>query len=126
MAHIGDRVQVASTKVSQAPRDGVVTGVIESLLQVKWSTGEQSTFTPTMGSLIVVGRTRSRSKRRSSPANARNGATKAGPAKRRATKTAKSTGAAKETAKSKKVATKTAKKVASAAKRPTTRETRGR
>lgn len=126
MADIGDRVRVASTKVSQAPRDGVVTGVVGSLLRVKWATGEESTFVPAMGSLIVVGRARSGSKRRSGPAHARSGATKAGPAKRNATKTAKSTGATKETAKNKKVATKTAKKAASAAKRPTRRATRGR
>jgi len=99
MAHIGDRVQVASTKVGQAPRDGVVTGVIGSLLQVKWSTGEESTFAPQMGSLSVVGRARSGLKRRSSPANARTGTTKAGAAKRSSTKTAKSTQAAKKAVK---------------------------
>jgi len=66
MADIGDLVQVASTKVGQAPRDGVVTGVIGSLLQVKWSAGEESTFAPQMGSLSVVGRARSGSKRRGS------------------------------------------------------------
>ena len=99
MADTGDRVQVASTKVGQAPRDGVVTGVIGSLLQVKWSTGEESTFAPKMGSLSVVGRARSGSKRRSSPANARTDTTKAGAAKRSATKTAKSTQPAKKVAK---------------------------
>jgi hypothetical protein len=96
MADIGDRVQVASTKVGQDPRDGVVTGVIGSLLRVKWSTGEESTFAPQMGSLSVIGRDRSGSKRRISPANARTGTTKAGAAKRSATKTAKSTQAAKK------------------------------
>jgi len=98
MADIGDRVQVASTKVGQAPRNGVVTGVIGSLLQVKWSTGEESTFAPKMGSLSVVGRDRSSSKRRSSLANA-TGITKAGAAKPSATKTAKSAQASKKTAK---------------------------
>jgi hypothetical protein len=99
MADIGDLVQVASTKVGHAPRDGVVTGVIGSLLQVKWSTGEESTFAPKMGSLSVVGRATSSSKRRSSPANARTGTTKAGAAKRTSTKTAKSTQPAKKAAK---------------------------
>ncbi len=140
MADIGDRVQVASTKVGQAPRDGVVTGVIGSLLRVKWSTGEESTFAPKMGSLIVVGRARSGSKRRSSPVNARTGTTKAGAAKSSATKTAQSTRAAKKAASAGKrpttratrsatktaKSTPTAKKAASAGKRPTTRATRGR
>jgi hypothetical protein len=99
MADIGDRVQVASTKVGQAPRDGVVTGVIGSLLQVKWSTGEESTFAPKMGSLSVVGRARSGSKRRISPANARTGTTKAGAAKGSSTKTAKSAQPAKKAVK---------------------------
>jgi len=39
MPSVGDRVRVASTKVGQAPRDGVVTGVIGQLLRIKWSTG---------------------------------------------------------------------------------------
>lgn len=60
MAEIGDRVQAPSRRIGQAPREGVVTGVIGTLLRVRWSTGEESTFTPTMGSLVVVGRARSR------------------------------------------------------------------
>jgi hypothetical protein len=54
MAVIGDRVQVPSRKVGEAPRDGVVTGVTGSLLRVRWSTGEESTVVPSMGSLAVV------------------------------------------------------------------------
>jgi hypothetical protein len=38
-----------STKVGQAPRDGVVTGVIGQLLRIKWSTGEESTVVPIKG-----------------------------------------------------------------------------
>ena len=56
MAVVGDRVQVSSTKVGEAPRDGVVTGVTGSLLRVRWSTGEESTVVPSMGSLAVVGK----------------------------------------------------------------------
>jgi hypothetical protein len=55
-AEVGDRVQVPSTKVGEAPRDGVVTGVTGSLLRVRWSTGEESTVVPSMGSLAVVGK----------------------------------------------------------------------
>src|ERR1035438_7794760 len=56
MAVAGDRVQISSRKVGEAPRDGVVTGVTGSLLQVRWSTGEESTVVPSMGSLTVVGK----------------------------------------------------------------------
>jgi len=60
MAVLGDRVQVPSKKVGQAPREGVVVGVSGSLLTVRWSTGEQSTIMPSMGSLLVVGKARGR------------------------------------------------------------------
>jgi orotidine-5'-phosphate decarboxylase len=56
MAVVGDRVQILSRKVGEAPRDGVVTGVTGSLLRVRWSTGEESTVVPSMGSLTVVGK----------------------------------------------------------------------
>jgi hypothetical protein len=56
MAVVGDRVQISSRKVGEAPRDGVVTGVTGSLLRVRWSTGEESTVVPSMGSLTVVGK----------------------------------------------------------------------
>jgi hypothetical protein len=56
MAVVGDRVQISSRKVGEAPRDGVVTGVTGSLLRVRWSTGEESTVVPSMGSLAVVGK----------------------------------------------------------------------
>jgi Domain of unknown function (DUF1918) len=55
MPVVGDRVRVASTKVGQAPRDGVVTGVIGQLLRIKWSTGEDSTVAPGRGAVAVVG-----------------------------------------------------------------------
>ncbi len=53
---VGDRVQISSRKVGEAPREGVVTGVTGSLLTVRWSTGEESTVVPSMGSLAVVGK----------------------------------------------------------------------
>ena len=55
MAAVGDRVQVPSKRVGQAPREGVVTGVSGGLLRVTWSGGEESTIIPSMGSLVVVG-----------------------------------------------------------------------
>jgi hypothetical protein len=64
MAVVGDRVQVPSRKVGEAPRDGVVTGVTGSLLRVRWSTGEESTVVPSMGSLAVVGKQSGGSARR--------------------------------------------------------------
>jgi hypothetical protein len=56
MAVVGDRVQIPSRKVDEAPREGVVTGVTGSLLGVRWSTGEESTAVPSMGSLTIVGK----------------------------------------------------------------------
>jgi Domain of unknown function (DUF1918) len=63
MVAVGDRVQVPSKRVGQAPRDGVVTSVSGSLLRVTWSGGEESTIFPSMGSLVVVGKVRVRSKK---------------------------------------------------------------
>ncbi len=56
MPIVGDRVHVASVKLGQLPRDGVVTGVSGSLLRVKWSTGEESTVVPGVGTLAVIGK----------------------------------------------------------------------
>ena len=50
VAVVGDHVQVSSRKVGEAS-EGVVTGVTGSLLRVRWSTGEESTVVPSMGSL---------------------------------------------------------------------------
>jgi hypothetical protein len=58
MPDIGDRVRVESTKVGQAPRDGVVVGEIGHLLRIKWSTGEESTVVPGPGAVAVTGRVR--------------------------------------------------------------------
>ena len=58
MPEVGDRVRVESSKVGQTVREGVVTDVVGQLLRVRWSSGEESTFTPGPGSVTVVGRTR--------------------------------------------------------------------
>jgi len=58
MPEVGDRVHIASTKLGQAPRDGVVTGLVGRLLRIKWSTGEESTVAPGPGSVAVVGKVR--------------------------------------------------------------------
>jgi hypothetical protein len=63
MAGVGDRVQVPSKKVGQAPRDGVVTGVSGGLLRVKWTGGAESTISPSMGSLVVIGKVKARVKK---------------------------------------------------------------
>jgi Domain of unknown function (DUF1918) len=70
MAAVGDRVQVPSKRVGQAPRDGVVTGVSGVLLQITWSGGEVSTITPSMGSLVVVGKVKAGAKKGAPPAKA--------------------------------------------------------
>jgi hypothetical protein len=56
MAAVGDRIQVPSKRVGQLPREGVVIGVTGAMLRVQWSGGEESAITPSMGSLIVVGK----------------------------------------------------------------------
>jgi hypothetical protein len=71
MPEVGDRVRVASTKVSQAPRDGVVTGVVGQLLRIRWSTGEESTVVPGPGAVAVIGKVRASSSRKAlAPAKA--------------------------------------------------------
>ena len=60
MPVVGDLVQVPSKKVGQTPREGVVTGVSGALVRVTWSTGEESTIMPSMGSLVVVGKGKAR------------------------------------------------------------------
>ncbi len=56
MPAIGDRVRVASRKINEAPREGVVTGVAGGLLRIRWSTGEESTVVPGPGAYTVVGK----------------------------------------------------------------------
>jgi hypothetical protein len=58
MPGVGDRVRIESTKVGQAPRDGVVIAVIGQLLRIKWSTGEESTVVPGPGAVAVIGKAR--------------------------------------------------------------------
>jgi hypothetical protein len=58
MAVVRERVQVSSRKLGETPRDGAVTVVTGSLLWVRWSTGEESTVVPSMGSLAVAGSNR--------------------------------------------------------------------
>lgn len=102
MAQVGDRVQVPSKKVGQQPREGTVTGVSGTLLRITWSTGEESTITPSVGSLVVVGRVRaskSLTAKRSGTAGTGTGKTakvaSKGPNKRSATKSAKAAKSAK-------------------------------
>ena len=58
MPAVGDRIELAGTKVGHAPRTGVVTDVQGRMLTVRWSAGEQSSFFPAAGTLSVVGRKR--------------------------------------------------------------------
>lgn len=77
MPNVGDRVRIASTKVDQAPRDGVVTGVVGQLLRIRWSTGEESTVVPGPGAVAVTGKVRaSSSKKTTAPAKATTSAKK--------------------------------------------------
>jgi Domain of unknown function (DUF1918) len=60
MPSVGDNVRVMPSKSDQPPRDGVVTGVSGHLLRVKWSTGQETSFIPGPGAVIVLGRKRAR------------------------------------------------------------------
>jgi len=71
MPVVGDRVRFASRKVDEAPREGVVTGVIGQLLRIKWSTGEESTVIPGPGAVAVIGKVKASSgKKATAPAKA--------------------------------------------------------
>jgi len=102
MPDVGDRVRVDSTKVGEAPRDGVVTSVIGQLLRIKWSTGEESTMVPGSGSLTVVGRAKVSSGRKASAS------VKTAPKKRPVEKTAAKKRPAKKTVAKKRPVKKTA------------------
>lgn len=71
MPNIGDRVRVASMKVGEMPRDGVVIGVFGQLLRIRWSTGEESSIVPGPGAVAVIGKVRaSSSKKATAPGKA--------------------------------------------------------
>ncbi len=82
MAVVGDRVQVPSRKVAEAPRDGVVTGVTGSLLRVRSSTEEESTVVPSLGSLAVVGKQSGSAGRRRQTRQTRSASAAKGPVSR--------------------------------------------
>ncbi|MGD0380321.1 MAG: DUF1918 domain-containing protein [Acidimicrobiales bacterium] len=88
MPVVGDRVQVPSKKVGQAPRDGVVTGVSGALVRVTWSSGEESTIMPSMGSLVVVGKAKGRAQKAASAKKAPTKKAAKAPAKKTLTKKA--------------------------------------
>jgi hypothetical protein len=64
MPAVGDRVRVASMKVGQMPRDGVVIGVTGHLLRIRWSTGEESNIVPGPGAVAVIGKVRTSSSKK--------------------------------------------------------------
>jgi hypothetical protein len=107
---VGDQIELAATKVSQAPRTGVVTGVSGRMITVRWPSGEQSIVVPAPGTLTVIGRkggTPGRSKVQSAPSR-RAKASKRVPAAR----TLKTTGAKPDKPVVKKAAPKKAKRKA--------------
>jgi hypothetical protein len=76
MTEVGDRVRVQSRKLGQAVREGVVTDVRGHLLRVRWSTGEESMFTPGPGSISVVGKVRVRTSKTTSNKQGRSSSSK--------------------------------------------------
>jgi hypothetical protein len=69
MPDIGDRVRVASMKVGQMPREGVVIDVTGHLLRVRWSTGEESNIVPGPGAVAVIGKVRAPSVKKATAAS---------------------------------------------------------
>ena len=55
MVQVGDRVEVASRRVGQHARHGTVVKVRGAMVEVRWDTGEQTSFVPAAGTLTVVG-----------------------------------------------------------------------
>jgi Domain of unknown function (DUF1918) len=55
MVEVGDRVVVESEKVGESARTGMVTGVVGSLIKIKWDDGTETSLVPGAGSLRVVG-----------------------------------------------------------------------
>jgi hypothetical protein len=93
---IGDRVRFESTKVGQAPRDGVVTGVDGELIHIEWSTGGESSLVPGAGSITIVGKVpdkkaakRTTKKRTPARKETKNAAKKRTPARKAAKKAVK-------------------------------------
>ena len=89
MPKVGDRVRLASRKVGQDPRAGVITGVRGQMISVRWSSGEESSIVPGPGTLTVVGRatprTKAAAKQKKKAAPARKKAAKrAAPARKKA------------------------------------------
>ena len=89
MPSIGDRVRLESTKVGQAPRDGVVTGVDGALLRIEWSTGEESSLIPGAGSITIVGKARKASGKKAAKRTTKKKATAKRAPARKAAKTAR-------------------------------------
>ena len=56
MVQVGDRIEIETERVGQRPRGGVVTGVKERLLTIRWEDGRESSFMPKSGSLRLVER----------------------------------------------------------------------
>ena len=113
MPNIGDRVRFESTKVGQAPRDGVVTALDGELLHIEWSTGGESSLVPGAGSITIVGN-------ESGKTPAKRTTKKRTPARKVAKKAVKTSAPAKRTP-ARKVAKKAVKKLSPTRKGPAKR-----
>ncbi len=61
MVEVGDRIRLSSMKRQE--REGVVTAVTGSLVQVRWRSGEETTVVPAPGTLTVLAAARSHLRR---------------------------------------------------------------
>jgi Domain of unknown function (DUF1918) len=55
MVEVGNRIAVESEKVGVEPRAGTVVGVQGSLMNVRWDDGQESSFIPSAGSMMLMG-----------------------------------------------------------------------
>ena|SRR5438132_704481 len=124
MPKVGDRVRLASRKVGQDPRAGVITGVRGQMISVRWSSGEESSIVPGPGTLTVVGRSTVRPK--AAAAKRKPAATRKRPAKKKAVPAKKKAVAAKKKAVPAKKKAVAAKKKAAAGKKAARRPGRRR
>jgi DNA-binding protein HU-beta len=107
-----------STKVGQASRDGIVTGVDGGLLRIEWSTGEESSLIPGAGSITIVGKARKASGQKAAKRTTKKTTTaKRAPARKAAKRTTKKKATAKR-APARKAAKRTSKKKATAKRAP--------
>jgi hypothetical protein len=55
---VGDLIVIEAEKVGHGPRRGVIVGLRDPLIRVRWDSGDESTIVPSSGAMTVLARTR--------------------------------------------------------------------